>query len=152
MARQFAAIEIAGLTKIRKGLIKADKEKSFLIRKVFKATAEIAASEARSRMSADGAVLSGAARKSIKAGTSGASAIIRGGTHEKGKVPYYGWLDFGGTIRPKGVAIQRPVIKSPANRWNGRYIYPAMRDKMAQAVEFLDKNLTNLINRKIIKG
>jgi hypothetical protein len=141
--------EFSGIKEIRRGLLKSDKQLAPEIRKVFKATAEIAASEARSRMVSDGAVLSGVAKKSIKAGTSGANATIRGGTNEKGKVPYYGWLDFGGTIRPRGTPIVRDVIKTPGNRWNGRYIYPAMRDKVEEAARFLNDRITELVQKNI---
>lgn len=150
MAKNQIFCQVSGLNDIRKGLIKSDKEIKKEIRSTFKKTAEFAASEARSRVP----VLSGNARRSVKAGTSGATATVRGGANKgqaRNKAPYYGWLDFGGTISPRGVKIVRPAIKTPGGKWNGRYIYPAMRDKLEVAVRFLNDELAKILDRQITK-
>lgn len=63
----------------------------------------------------------GAAKRSVKASTSGNWAQVRAGGP---KAPYYGWLDFGGTLRPTGGrrnTIRRTVYS------DGRYIFPAIQ-------------------------
>lgn len=133
MAERYHA-DVSGLKELRRDLIKADKRYGPEIRKVLKETAEIVASDARG----DVPVLTGRASRSVKAGTSGAKAVIRGGTKT---VPYYGWLDFGGTIAPRGTAITRTELK------RGRFIYPAIARKLPVAVEYLQRNIAKLITK-----
>lgn len=71
----------------------------------------------------------GSARASIKAGVSGNNAYVQGG---KAKVPYFGWLDFGGTLKPVGGRhnkIERPKVKG------GRYLYPAIGRKRGRITQ-----------------
>jgi len=147
MSRNQVFAQVSGLREIRKQLLKSDKTISPEIRKVLKDTAEIAASDARARVPT-GPALGGHIKNTIKAGTSGPNAVVRAG---KKTMPYYGWLDFGGTIRPRGVPIYRRIIKTPDDRWNGRYIYPAMRDNLGKAIDFLNKEITKIIDRSISK-
>lgn len=132
MAGDQVYANVSGLREIRRDLISADKRYGPELRKVLKETAEIVASDARM----DIPVLTGKAKKSLKAGTSGAASVIRGGQKT---VPYYGWLDFGGTIQPKGTPITRAV---PGR---GRYIYPAIKRKLPAAVKYLQNEIADLI-------
>lgn len=134
MAKDGVYAHVDGLRELRRDLVSADKRYGPEIRKVLKATAEIVASDARSGVP----VLTGRAKKSIKPGTSGPNAIIKGGQKT---VPYYGWLDFGGSIRPKGTEISRQKLKL------GRYIYPAIARKMPIAVKYLQENIAKLITK-----
>jgi hypothetical protein len=74
----------------------------------------------------------GQARASVKAGVSGNNAYVQEG---KKSVPYMGWLDFGGVLKPTGKrknTIKRPRIKG------GRYLYPAIgrkRDRITEAAQ-----------------
>jgi hypothetical protein len=66
---------------------------------------------------------SGAAKRSVKPSYSGSYLAIRAGG---AKAPYYGWLDFGGTLGPSGGrrnTQHRAVFKK------GRYLYPAIARK-----------------------
>ena len=138
------SVHISGLTELRRAMIAGDPVIKKEFRKVMKATAEIVASHARSKVP----VLTGSARKSIKAGTSGAAASIRGGSKPgspRSKAPYFGWLDFGGTISPQGTKIFRDKPKSPGNKWNGRYIYPSIRDNIVAATKYLESQIPQLI-------
>lgn len=127
-------VDYEGLAKFRKDLIKADKRFGPEIRNALKATAEVVASDARGRVP----VLTGKAKGSIKGGSSGAAAVVRGGQK---KVPYYGWLDFGGPRSPKGRLNQRPFLK------DGRYLYPAIAAKAPAARKKLEEDLTQIIER-----
>jgi hypothetical protein len=71
----------------------------------------------------------GAARDAIRVVSGGNTVYIVGG---KKKVPYFGWLDFGGTLkatgnkRPARVNTQyRPILS------RGRMIYPAIDENEA---------------------
>jgi hypothetical protein len=72
--------------------------------------------------------VTGRAAASIKAGVSGGRVYVKGGGTKA--TAYYGWLDYGGTLKATGVlrpsrvnTQHRPVKKS------GRYIYPAIEAK-----------------------
>lgn len=113
------AIQVVGLKQFTKALKDMDKELPKTLRLVNNAVANIvvegAAPEIPSR--------SGRARRSLKArSTRTAVRIAAGGK----RVPYYGWLDFGGST---GInrSVHRPFYKE------GRYIYPtytASRDRV----------------------
>lgn len=66
-------------------------------------------------------VRSGAARASVRPSVSGGWLAIRAGG---AKAPYYGWLDYGGTLRPVGG--RRNTQRRPVFR-DGRWIYPTIR-------------------------
>lgn len=108
------AIKVDGLTDFRAAVKRLSPEVSKEFRKDLKAVADIVAAEAR----ADIPVVTGTARASIKASTSGSYVqVVAGGP----SAPYYPWLDFGGTLRPTGGRknyIKRARLKK------GRYIYP----------------------------
>lgn len=73
----------------------------------------------------------GHVRQSVKATGGGNTVYIQAGT--SARYAYYGWLDFGGTLKPTGKrrnTQRRPIKKS------GRYIYPSIAeasDKLAIA-------------------
>lgn len=71
-------------------------------------------------------VRSGAARDSVRVTGGGNVVYLNAG---RASVPYFGWLDFGGRLLPKGKrrgTQYRPVLNS------GRYIYPAISRHGAQ--------------------
>lgn len=65
----------------------------------------------------------GRAVASLRVLSNNKGVFIAGG---KARVPYYGWLDFGGKLGPKGsrrnTQTQRPFMRS------GRAIYPAINE------------------------
>lgn len=76
--------------------------------------------------------ISNAARYTIKARSGGNTLyVIAGG--KSSAAPYFGWLDFGGTLRNRGPGrnqtIVRPIIKY------GRYVYPGIRQTQDRLVE-----------------
>lgn len=74
-------------------------------------------------------VKTGRARASVKAGVSGNKAYVQEG---KATVPYLGWLDFGGTLKPVGGRKNTIVRARPKG---GRYLYPTIREKQGQIVD-----------------
>ncbi len=134
MAKDGVRAHVSGLKEIRRELIRSDKKYAPEIRKILRDAADVVAAEARANMPA----LTGNARASVKGGSSGPYAVVKGGTNKK--VPYYGWLDFGGTIRPNQ-QIDRPFIG------DGRYIYPAIARKLPAAAAKLETELNKLIDK-----
>lgn len=128
MGNRDVKIETTGIRELRKALRDTDPELVKEFRREFKAVAEIVAADARSTMPAR----SGRARGSVRAVSGGNTVYVKGG---KATVPYYGWLDFGGVLRPSGRRRGtqfRPVLG------DGRYLYPAIRrnrDRLIKAAE-----------------
>lgn len=77
---------------------------------------------------------SGAAAASIKMASSQREARIKAGS---ARVPYYGWLDFGGAVG-RNRSVKRPFIKQ------GRYLYPAFRRNEGQVLAEMQDGLTRL--------
>lgn len=72
---------------------------------------------------------SGRLLDSVRVTSGGNTIYIVGG---KAKVPYYGWRDFGGVLKPVGRRRNtqvRPFLK------RGRYIYPAIDETSAALVD-----------------
>lgn len=117
-----AAVKIDGIRDLRRGLGKLDKQFPKDLNREIKQVGERIADDARAHVP----VLTGRAKASIRATTSGSRAYIVGG---KKSVPYYAWLDFGGGIpnqasrRRRG--LQRPWRSRPIIT-GGRFIYPAV--------------------------
>lgn len=119
-----SAVRVEGLAELRRALGGIDKALPKKLAKQLKAVGEKVAANARGRMPSR----SGRARGSVKAGTSGNAAHVQGG---KKTVPYFGWLDFGGTLKPTGGrrnTQHRPKLSK------GRYLYPAI-EQMQPEIE-----------------
>lgn len=72
---------------------------------------------------------SGAAAGSIRATSGGNTVYLVAGN---AKAPYYGWLDFGGTLRPVG---RRRNTQYRPKVTQGRYLYPAIAEASRPLVE-----------------
>ena len=75
---------------------------------------------------------SGYAQFTIKARSGGNTLyVIAGGPSSV--APYFGWLDFGGTLKNRGPGrnqtIVRPILKK------GRYVYPGIMETQNRLVE-----------------
>lgn len=96
----------------------------------------------------------GRARASLRAQSSQREARVVGGSK---KVPYYGWLDFGGTTGKgrvsAGVAKKRAggssggTAGSVKRPWvpGGRYMYPAYAANKESIQRALEKSLQDLV-------
>lgn len=138
------AVTVEGLAELRKALKKlGDAESSTEVRKALKAAADIVAREAKTRVPSGG---SGRAAGSIRPGTSGVKAFVAGG---KKDVPYYGWLDFGSRNprrgNPRSVGPWAGSGKGPAQ---GRFLYPALEDKRADVVQYLQDALDSIVQEE----
>ena len=121
---------------VRKRLKAIDPKLEKQLVQTLKDVGQIVASDARRRLFMDlGATRTvrpprrtGRAAASIKVGVAGGKVHVKGGGTKA--TAYYGWLDYGGTLKATGVlrpsrvnTQHRPVRKT------GRYIYPAIDAK-----------------------
>jgi len=124
MAKDFAAIQVAGLKGFAKSLKQANEELPKALRLAFNEIAEPIAAGARAKMPRR----SGSAAGSVKVRSTRTEVrVVAGGA----KAPYYPWLDFGGRVGRKK-ATKRTFFRE------GRYIYPTyyeQRDEIPARLE-----------------
>jgi hypothetical protein len=145
-------ISVQGMKELRKALRDMDGESQKEIRVALNQVAAGVAQGAARRVP----VRTGKARATLRAMSSQTETRIAAGGK---KAPYYGWLDFGGTVGHGRVAGGSKKLAGGATGghagatkrpWfpGGRYIYPtiaANRDSLAKAVE---KQLVELARSK----
>lgn len=120
----YGAVRIEGLDQLRRAIKVLAPEATKELRKELKGLAEVVATDAQGRVP----VRTGAARAAIRPSTSGSNAQVRASLNQ---VPYYGWLDFGGTLKPTGGrhnTIERKFLGG------GRYLFPAFYARRAELV------------------
>lgn len=122
-------IRVEGLTALRKALKTVDVELEKEFREELKNSSVMSAlvMDARARLTATigknlkrPARSTGRAAGSIRVTSDSRAVYIHGG---KKAVPYYGWLDFGGVLKPSGRrknTQRRPILRQ------GRGLYPAI--------------------------
>lgn len=123
-------VKVTGLREFQAALKAIDGESQKLLRVVLNEAAEVVAVEARRRMPRR----SGRAEGSVRARSSQREAIVMGGSK---KVPYVGWLEFGGRIG-RDKSVKRPY------RAEGRYIYPAIANQRAEITRALSEGLVRV--------
>lgn len=123
-------IHVTGLIELQRALKQMDGESQKQLKVVLDDVARTVASGASRRVPRK----TGRAAASLRAQSSQREAKVVGGSK---KVPYYGWLDFGGRIG-RDKSQSRPFVKG------GRYMYPAYsanRDSIQRALEASLKQL-----------
>lgn len=115
-------VGVEGLAELRRALHDVDKALPKKLRTRFKKIGDEVAAEARQHVP----VKTGRAQASIRSGASGTTAYVAGG---KASVPYYGWLEYGGVLKPTGG--RHNTIRRPRKN-QGRYLYPAIDKKRGQ--------------------
>lgn len=108
-------VQIVGLRETVRALRAIDADLPKAMRVAANKAADIVVVEARSRMPRR----SGKAQQSVKAKSTRTAARISSGGRRAAYVP---WLDYGGKVGRNDSAV-RPFIA------DGRYVYPAFRDK-----------------------
>ncbi len=121
-------VVISGLREVRRDLGRIDPEVKKGFNQELRTVADIVVRDARSRVP----VRSGAARASIRS-VGNSPVYIKGG---KARVPYYGWLDFGGVLEAIGGRRNR---QSRRKKKYGRFIYPAIAANERQIVRAAEK-------------
>ena len=126
-------IEITGLKEFRKALRDADRQLPRELRKVFNTAGQAVAREATPRIPEK----SGKLARSVRARSTQTEGRVVMGSPTR--VPYAGWIEFGGNRKGRGGGIaRRPVVR------NGRYLYPAYLRRQAEVYRALDEGLTTL--------
>jgi hypothetical protein len=141
-------IHVRGLKEVRKALRDVDKTLGPELRKGLNEVAELVLDTARPLVPHR----SGDARASLKAGSTETAVQIKAGGS---KAPYWGWLDFGGTVGEgrvsSHVAHKKAAVAGKMKRRyirEGRYIYPTLRkrrddieDKFYDVIDRVTKDL-----------
>lgn len=109
-------VRVDGLKELRRALGRIDPSLQKTLRGRLKTIGDKVAGQVRARMPRR----SGRAAGSVKSGVSGNSAYVQGG---RKAVPYVGWLEYGGVLKPIGG--RRNTISRPVAR-RGRYMYPVI--------------------------
>lgn len=126
-------IKIEGLAEFRRNLKKIDSELPKAIRLAANEAANIVVDEAKPRVPR-GPGRGGHAADSIKAGSTGTAARIKGGGR---RFSYYPWLDFGGRAG-RNKKVKRPFLKT------GRYIWKAFDDRSGDVWKKLSDGLVDV--------
>lgn len=125
-------VRIEGLRELRRTIRQiGDTELKDGMKNAHKRAADLVAKDAASRAP----VKTGALKESIKSLGSQREAKVKGG---KKKVPYFGFIDFGGTIKQTNRTISRPYMRE------GRMLYPALAAKRRQIAEEYSKEVETI--------
>jgi hypothetical protein len=146
MATGEAALRVNGLRELQASLKAIDGESQKQLRLVLNEAAAVVVKIAKPRTP----TLTGAARDSIRVASTQRTAQVRGGS---ARVPYFGWLDYGGNVgrgrhsggRNGSGSIHRTFIKG------GRIVYPAYYSQKANIDKLLAQRLDELIEAHGLK-
>lgn len=122
-------IYVTGLRELRRDLGRVEPELRRGFNQELKTVADIVVRDAKSRVP----VRTGRARDSIRSVSGGNTIYIKAG---KARVPYYGWLDFGGVLEHIGGRRNRQVRRK---KKYGRFIYPAIAANERQIVRAAER-------------
>lgn len=127
------SIKVDGLHVLQKGLKEVDRDLAKELRKGLNLAAGIVVEDVQRLVP----IRSGAARASVKAGSTQRAAIVKAGGR---KAPWYPWLDFGGRVGRRK-SIRRTFIQG------GRYIYPTVRRRADDIGDTLDEVIGDLLKQ-----
>ncbi len=126
------SVEVVGLSQLNRALRQIDNEAPKTLRVALNTVAAEVADAIRPKVP----TVSGAARSSLRVGSTRTSARIRAGG---AKAPYWPWLDFGGQGRIKGRPAARPFIPE------GRYVYPTLAAERPRIMKSLERALSGVV-------
>src|ERR1051325_180058 len=127
-------LEVRGLKELARKVRGADKSLARELQQTNKSVAKRVADEVRPEVP----FFTGAAAQSVRArATAQRASVIAGGA----KAPYYPWLEFGGTIQPKGAPITRPKVKG------GRSLFPVIARERDHDVDAYVAALNDVLRR-----
>lgn len=130
MAVVIDPIKIGGLRDLQSGLKAADGESQKQIRLVLNEAADVVVGHARPLMPRRSGRLVG----SLKAASGQREASVKlGGA----KVPYAGWIEFGGRVGRDQSVVRRFVR-------GGRHVYPAVAAREVELTKIMGDGLTRL--------
>jgi hypothetical protein len=112
-------VRIIGLDHFRRGISGMRRSLDPRVRHFLSEAAHTVADSARPRIPIGPAIGGHAVTSLTPYVRSNSAGVYAGGS----LYPYYAWLDFGGTISPRGTPIHRPYLKK------GRYIWKAFSEE-----------------------
>lgn len=135
-------VTVTGLREVQRTLAALnDVTGQATVKSAFLDAADLVAVRARAKVPS----LSGRAAASIRAGATSRGGYVKGGG---GRVPYYGWLDFGTRNPRKGNRRKvGPWSGSGKGPKEGRFIYPALNENHDKVVELVAKGIESVIHR-----
>jgi hypothetical protein len=117
------AVKVDGLAQFIRAVKRLDSDLPKMNRQAMNSAADIVLDYARPRIPRR----TGRAASTLKAkSTQTAVRVVAGGR----RAPWYPWLDFGGKVG-RNKSVERPFYKE------GRYLYPALRERRAEFVQAL---------------
>lgn len=124
-------IRIDGLRDLQAALKAIDGNAQKQLRVVLNSAAELVVNKARPNVPKK----TGRAAASLRVSSSQREARVSFGS---AKVPYAGWLDYGGKV---GIhhSVKRPFVKT------GRIVYPSYNEQRPEILEQLSKALNDLV-------
>lgn len=128
-------IRVEGMNEWNRALRRLDSEAPKALRIAHNKAAQIVVDTARPRVPL-GPGKGGHAKDSIRVASTRTSTRVKAGSK---RIPYYPWLDFGGSVGPKR-SVRRPFIKE------GRYIFAAYNDNKPEIADTLKRELEAVIN------
>lgn len=131
MATANDPVRIDGLRELQAALKRMDGQSQKRLRIVLNDAAELVVSGARPRVPRR----TGRAAASLKPSSGQREASVKAGG---GRVPYYGFLDFGGAVG-RHDSVRRPFLPE------GRYLYPTYRDRKGSIRAKISAGLEALI-------
>lgn len=126
-------ITIDGIKELQASLKAVDGEMQKQLRVVFNNAAQLVVDTASAKIPKK----SGRAARSVKAQSQQRKVMIKAGGK---RVPYYGWLDFGGAVG-RSNSVKRDFLK------DGRYIYPAYYKNRDEIFKTIEEGLVDLIKK-----
>lgn len=131
-------IDVVGLREVQRALRQLSDNGEWT--KELRVTNKYAAESVAERARQLAPVSSGKLRRSIRAKATQKSASVAGGG---ARVPYFGWIDFGGTLRFRNSSrrLTRPYLKK------GRILYAALAERNHAVVARYDRSVTDLLRR-----
>lgn len=130
MAETIKPIKVEGLKEFQRALKTLDGESQKRLKVVLDDVSRVVAQAAARRVPHR----TGRAAASLRAQSSQREARVVGGSK---KIPYYGFLDFGGRVG-KNKSVARPFVKS------GRYLWPAVAANRTSLEKALQQGLLDL--------
>lgn len=126
-------IRIDGLAQFTRDLKKLDNDLPKAVRVALNEAVDLVVDYAQPRVPSR----SGRARRSIRSKSTRTEARVSGGGK---RVPYYGWLDFGGRTG-RSRSVNRPFFKE------GRYLWKGLVVKRDELSTRLEKVLVGVVER-----
>lgn len=120
-------IQVVGLRQLSRGLRQLDAEFPKQLRLALNEAADIVVAEARSTVPRR----TGALANSIRSASTRTAAGVKGGSK---KVPYFGFIEFGGKVGRRD-SVKRPFVRE------GRYLWPAIIDRREELADRIRRGI-----------